>query len=88
VHDAALKHFGLAVVIDHHFEHRGPGGVGKKLHDVRVARASSSRRVRAVDLLARRRKVVSQGAADRTAANDDDVVVSGHGLFSLQGHGR
>jgi hypothetical protein len=30
VHDAALKHFGLAVVIDHYFEHRGPGGVGKK----------------------------------------------------------
>jgi hypothetical protein len=28
VHDAALKHFGLAVVIDHYFEHRGPGGVG------------------------------------------------------------
>ena len=63
-------------------------GVGKKLHDMRVARASSSRRVRAVDLLARRRKVVSQGAADRTAANDDDVVVSGHGLFSLLGRGR
>jgi hypothetical protein len=32
--------------------------------------------------------VVRQGAAARAAANDDDVVVSGHGLFSLLGGGR
>jgi hypothetical protein len=88
VHDATLKHFGLVVVIDHHFEHRGPGRVGKKRHDMRVARASSSRRVRAAVHLARLRQVVSQGAAARAADNDDEVVVSGHCLFSLLGRGR
>ena len=32
--------------------------------------------------------MVSQGAAARAAANNDDVVVSGQGLFSLLGLGR